>query len=86
MTCDDPQFLFKEIQLFAADINEHCGTISKATEFIVQRKTVILRLYQAYSFLLTLQVMNEMITDLVDELNNEELIEKWLKNKCGRRI
>ncbi len=25
-------------------------------------------------------------TDLVDVLTDEELIENWLKNKCGRRI
>jgi hypothetical protein len=61
VTCDDPQLIFKEIQLFTADINEHCDAIPKAAEFILQQKTVILHLYQAYSFLLTLQVMNESL-------------------------
>jgi hypothetical protein len=115
---DDPQLLFKEIQLFAVDINEQCDTIRKAADFIVERKTVTARLYQAYSFLLTLPVTiasNErgfsklkiiknrlrskmgddrsqalllcsIEIDLVDALTNEELIEKWLKNKCGRLI
>ncbi len=59
MNCHDPQFLFKETQLCAADLNERCYAIPKAAEFIVQRKTMIPRLYQADSFLLTLQVMNE---------------------------
>jgi hypothetical protein len=114
----DPQLLFQEIKLFAVDINEQCDTISKAAQFIVERKEVVPRLYQAYSFLLTLPVTiasNErgfsklkiiknrlrsrigddrlqslllcsIETDLLDQLTDEELIERWLKNKCGRRI
>ena len=115
---DNPQLLFQEAQLFALDINEQCDTIQKAAEFIVERKKVIPRLYQAYSFLLALPVtvasneqgfsklkiiknrlrtrMNDdrlqalllcsIETDLMDELTVEELIEKWMKNKGGRRI
>jgi hypothetical protein len=115
---NDPHLLFKEIKLFAVDINEQCDTISKAAQFIVERKEVVPRLYQAYSFLLTLPVTvasNErgfsklkiiknrlrsrigdgrlqslllcsIETDLLDQLTDEELIERWLKNKGGRRI
>ena len=110
---DNPQLLFQEAPLFALGINEQCDTIQKAAEFIVERKKVIPRLYQVYSFLLVLPVtvtsnergfsklkiiqnrlrttMNDdrlqafllcsIETDLMDELTDEELIEKWMKNK-----
>ena len=110
-------YYFKK-QLFALDIDEQCDTIQKTAEFIVERKKVIPRLYQAYSFLLALPVtvtsnergfsklkiiknrlktrMNDdrlqalllcsIETDLMDELTDEEFIEKWMKNKGGRRI
>ena len=47
VSIDNPQLLFQETQLFALDINEQCDTIQKAAEFIVERKKVIPRLYQA---------------------------------------